>query len=286
MNKTYSIRIKEGLLSLEQPVVMGIINITPDSFYTSCRSLGETEVMAAVDKAMENGAAIIDIGGYSTRPGAPDVPTEEELRRVSNALNWIRKRYPDVPVSVDTFRANVATAAVNEGADIINDISGGTLDGDMFATIARLQVPYILMHMRGTPATMQQHTDYEDVTSSVLDFFQSRLRLLAQAGVNDVILDPGFGFAKTVDQNYELLGKLAYFQTLNHPVLAGLSHKSMLYKLLGTTPQEVLNATTAANTIALLNGAHILRVHEVKEAVEAIKIVEQIKPYRSSWDFK
>ena len=273
----FTIHTNNGLISLEKPVVMAIINITPDSFYTSCKSMAQHEVLLAAEKAINEGACILDIGGYSTRPGAPDVSTEEETKRICNALKWIRKEFPSIPISVDTFRSKVAEIAIENGADMINDISGGTLDEAMFSTIAQLKVPYILMHMRGTPATMQSMTKYDNLLSEIIHFFEERIRTLALSGVNDIILDPGFGFAKTLDQNYELLQKLPYLQQLGYPLLAGISHKSMLYKLLDVDAAHTLNATTVANTIALMNGANILRVHDVKEAVEAIKIVEKTK---------
>ena len=273
----FTIHTNNGLISLEKPVVMAIINITPDSFYTSCKSMAQHEVLLAAEKAINEGACILDIGGYSTRPGAPDVSTEEETKRICNALKWIRKEFPSIPISVDTFRSKVAEIAIENGADMINDISGGTLDEGMFSTIAQLKVPYILMHMRGTPATMQSMTKYDNLLSEIIHFFEERIRTLALSGVNDIILDPGFGFAKTLDQNYELLQKLPYLQQLGYPLLAGISHKSMLYKLLDVDAAHTLNATTVANTIALMNGANILRVHDVKEAVEAIKIVEKTK---------
>ena len=273
----FTIRTNSGLISLEKPVVMAIINITPDSFYTSCKSMAQHEVLLAAEKAINEGACILDIGGYSTRPGAPDISTEEETKRICNALKWIRKEFPSIPISVDTFRSKVAEIAIENGADMINDISGGTLDDAMFSTIAQLKVPYILMHMKGTPATMQSMTKYDNLLSEIIHFFEERIRTLTLSGVNDIILDPGFGFAKTLDQNYELLQKLPYLQQLGYPLLAGISHKSMLYKLLDVDAAETLNATTVANTIALMNGANILRVHDVKEAVEAIKIVEKTK---------
>lgn len=273
----FTIHTNNGLISLEKPIVMAIINITPDSFYTSCKSMAQHEVLLAAEKAINEGACILDIGGYSTRPGAPDVSTEEETRRICNALKWIRKEFPSVPISVDTFRSNVAEIAIENGADIINDISGGTLDEAMFSTIAQLKVPYILMHMKGTPATMQSMTKYDNLLSEIIHFFEERIRKLTLSGVKDIIVDPGFGFAKTLDQNYELLQKLPYLQQLGYPILVGISHKSMLYKLLDVDAVHTLNATTVANTIALMNGANILRVHDVKEAVEAIKIVEKTK---------
>lgn len=262
-----------SLLELTTPKVMAIINITPDSFAVSCRNLQEEEVLQFAQKAIADGADILDIGGYSTRPGAPDVSVEEEWRRVDLALSVIRKHWPDVLVSVDTFRSEIARKAVEKHhADIINDISGGELDSNMFQTIADLQVPYVLMHMRGTPATMQQKTDYSNLISEVLAYFQQKVDLLHRKGVKDIVLDPGFGFAKTTEQNYELLRRMPVLQALNLPILAGLSRKSMIYKALGTSPQEALNGTTALNMLALMNGANILRVHDVKEAKETITL--------------
>lgn len=267
---------RHGLLGLEKPVVVAILNITPDSFVPSTRLLGaslsdEERVLAQAERALEEGAAILDVGGYSTRPGAAEVSEEEEWRRVAMALAAIRRRFPEAVVSVDTFRPEVARRAVDEyEADIINDISGGC--EEMYAAVAERHVPYVLMHMRGTPKTMQQMTDYEDIMSEMIAFFQSRIDRLHRMGVADVIVDPGFGFAKTVAQNYEVLRRMQEFEALGCPLLAGLSRKSMFYKPLGITPEEALNATTAANMLALERGANILRVHDVRAAVETVEV--------------
>ena len=262
---------RHGLLGLDKPVVMAILNITPDSFVPSTRLLAaslsdEERVLAQAERALAEGAAILDIGGYSTRPGAAEVSEAEEWRRVALAIGAIRRRFPEAVMSVDTFRAEVARRAVDEyEADIINDISGGC--EEMYEAVAERHVPYVLMHMRGTPKTMQQMTDYEDIMSEMMAYFQSRIDCLHRMGVADVIVDPGFGFAKTVKQNYEVLRRMQEFEALGCPLLAGLSRKSMFYKTLGITPEEALNTTTAANMLALERGANILRVHDVRAAV-------------------
>ncbi len=272
-----TLNIKGNLFSLDRPVVMGILNITPDSFYAGSRKQTEAEIIARIETILEEGGNMIDIGGYSSRPDAAEVSEQEEKERLKMALKLLQRDYPDVIVSVDTFRASVARFAVEEyGAAIINDISGGQLDENMFSTVASLKVPYILMHMRGTPQTMQQYTDYEHLTADILKYFAEKLETLYQMGVNDVIVDPGFGFSKTLEQNYELMNHLSDFRIFGLPLLVGISRKSMIYKLLGGTPMESLNGTTVLNTYALLNGAHILRVHDVRAAVEAVKIVSQI----------
>lgn len=263
-------------MDLSTPQVMGILNVTPDSFYEGSRMFSDEQIAQRTRQIVEEGASIIDLGAYSSRPGAEDVSAEEETARLERAMRIIRSIYPDVAVSVDTFRADVARRCITDfGADIINDISGGELDKNMFPTVAELNVPYILMHMRGTPQDMQQCTDYKDVTADVLRYFGEKVDRLHSMGVKDIILDPGFGFAKTLEQNYELLAKMEVLQVLGLPTLVGISRKSMIYKLLGTTPTEALNGTTVLNTIALQKGANILRVHDVKEAVEAVKITSQ-----------
>ncbi len=273
------LNLKGALLDLTTPVVMGIVNVTPDSFYSESRNVTSGKILCAVEKILNDGGKIIDLGAYSSRPSADHVETDEELRRLSYALDIIRKNFPDIIISVDTFRADVARFVVeNYGVAMINDISGGTLDERMFETVADLQVAYVLMHMRGVPATMQQHTEYSNVTAEVLHFLETRLNALRRLGVNDVVIDPGFGFAKTLEQNYMLLKDLACFSELNAPLLVGVSRKSMIYNLLGTDPQHALNGTTAVNMLALTGGASILRVHDVKEAVETVRIFEQ---YRS-----
>lgn len=274
----YSINLNGNLVSLGRPVVMAIVNITPDSFYESCKS--DREILQKVEKAVAEGAAILDVGGYSTRPDADVIPEEEEIRRISTAFAAIRKEFPQLFLSVDTFRARVAEIAVKDfGVAMVNDVSGGTLDDAMFETVGRLGVAYVLMHMQGNPQTMRQYTHYDNLLAEIIGFFQQRVAALKQAGVKDIVLDPGFGFAKTLEQNYELLQKLPYLKALHLPVMAGVSRKSMIYRVLGITPQEALNGTTVANTLALLNGADILRVHDVKAAMEAIKIVCETRKY-------
>ena len=278
--KEKSINLNGRLLSLKSPVVMGILNVTPDSFYAGSRQADEAAVAQRIETILSEGGTIVDIGGYSSRPDAAEVTEEDEWQRIEPALKRMQKDYPDVPVSVDTFRAAIARRAVEEyGAAMINDISGGMLDPQMFGTVASLQVPYILMHMRGTPQTMQQQTDYDDLMEEIMLYFAQKVRMLRQLGVNDVILDPGFGFAKTLEQNYELMRSLTEFSLhFDTPLLVGISRKSMIYKLLNTTPENSLNGTTVLNTYALLNGADILRVHDVKAAAEAIEIVKQLMP--------
>jgi len=270
------INLNSRLVDLSVPVVMGIVNVTPDSFFAGNRFVTDKSILLAVEKMVLEGAGIIDIGGYSTRPLAEPVTQDEEIRRVSQGLEIILKKYPDVAISVDTFRSGVARHVVhNFGVAMINDVSGGTLDDLMFETIADLKVAYVLMHMRGTPQTMQTNLKYEDVVSEVLHFLAKRLAQLHLLGVTDVVVDPGFGFAKTIDQNFKLLNKLEYFQQLNVPILAGFSRKSMLTKTLGIDANNALNATTAANMLALMGGASILRVHDVKEAMQTISIYQK-----------
>jgi len=267
------INLNNRLVDLSTPVVMGIVNVTPDSFFIGNRFVTEKAILQAVEKMVSEGAAIIDIGGYSTRPSAEVISQNEEIRRLSEGLEIVLKKYPDLLISVDTFRSGVVRHVIkNFGVSMINDISGGTMDGLMFETIADLQPAYVLMHMRGTPQTMQSNLNYEDVVSEVLHFLEKRLAQLRILGVNDVVVDPGFGFAKTIEQNYKLLNKLECFQRLNVPVLVGVSRKSMLNKVLGIDANDALNATTAANMLALTSGANILRVHDVKEAVQTISI--------------
>lgn len=270
------LNIKGTLMSLSTPVVMGILNVTPDSFYADSRKQTEAAIEERILAILSEGAQIIDIGGYSSRPDAAEVSPEEEMERLAFALKILNAHYPEAIVSVDTFRAGVARRCVEEyGAAIINDISGGELDPEMFAAVAELKVPYIMMHMRGTPQTMQQHTDYADMMEEIMLYFAAKVRELHLLGVSDVILDPGFGFSKTVSQNYQLMGHLKEFEVFGLPLLVGISRKSMIYKFLGGTPAESLNGTTVLNTYALLNGADILRVHDVKAAVEAVKLVSK-----------
>lgn len=276
--KEKSINLNGRLLSLKSPVVMGILNVTPDSFYAGSRQADEAAVAQRIETILAEGGAIVDIGGYSSRPDAAEVTEEEEWQRIKPALKRMQRDFPEVPVSVDTFRSVIARRAVEEyGTAMINDISGGMLDARMFEIIALLQVPYILMHMRGTPQTMQQHTDYDDLMEDIMLYFAQKVRALRQLGVNDVILDPGFGFAKTLEQNYELMRSLSEFSIhFETPLLVGISRKSMIYKLLNATPEDSLNGTTVLNTYALLNGADILRVHDVKAATETIEIVKRL----------
>lgn len=270
------IKLNNKLIDLSTPVIMGIVNATPDSFFKGNRFTSDKGILNCVEKILVDGGTIVDIGGYSTRPSAEVVTQDEEIERVSSALEIVLKKFPDAFISVDTFRSGVARHVVNNfGVAIINDIGGGTLDDLMFETIADLKTAYVLMHTRGTPQVMQSNTQYDDVVSEVMYFLEKRVARLHLLGVNDVVIDPGFGFAKTLDQNYELLNKLSYFQELNVPILAGLSRKSMLYTLLGTDATGALNATTAANMLALMSGASILRVHDVKEAKEAISIFQK-----------
>lgn len=272
------IKINNRLTDFSEPRVMGIVNVTPDSFYPGSRYQKEKSIVHVVEKMIQDGVFILDLGAYSTRPGAEPVSAAEEIERLSSALEIIVKRFPDLSVSVDTFRAQVARHVVREfGVGMINDVSGGALDAEMFETIADLQVAYVLMHMRGTPQNMQTHTEYENITSEVLGFLQKRIAQLHLLGVNDVIADPGFGFAKTAEQNFRLLREMHYLKELNVPLLVGMSRKSMIYKTLGIEASEALNGTTALNMLALLNGAAILRVHDVKEAVETVKLFSQYR---------
>lgn len=272
-----TINIRGILHDVSVPQVMGIMNITPDSFYPGSRTQDEDAIRQRILQIKEEGATMIDIGGYSSRPGAEDVTPEEEVRRLLLGIKLTRELWPYAIISVDTFRAAVARECIQNGADIINDIAGGDLDPEMFSTVAELHVPYILMHMKGTPQTMQQAPQYEDVTKEVIRHLGERVERLHEMGVSDIILDPGFGFAKTLEHNYELLSRMEDLKVLGLPILAGVSRKSMIYRLLGTTPDEALNGTTVLNTIALQKGATILRVHDVREAVETIKIVQCLR---------
>lgn len=273
-----TLNLRGRLLELREPQIMGILNVTPDSFFSESRTPDEEHIAQRVKQMMNDGADMIDIGGYSSRPGANDVSTEEEMNRLRRGLRIIRKLYPNVPVSVDTFRADVARMCIEEeGADIINDISGGMMDRQMFRTVAQLHVPYIMMHMQGTPDSMQLAPHYDNLRQEVMLYFAERIDRLCQMGVKDIIVDPGFGFGKTMEHNYELMAHLEDFHVFGLPLLIGISRKSMIYKLLGGTPQTSLNGTTVLNTIALTKGAHILRVHDVKEAAEAKRIVGMCK---------
>lgn len=271
-----TINCKGTLLDLNSPKVMGILNITPDSFYDGGMYKDEISILNQTEKMLVDGATFIDVGAYSSRPGAAEVSEEEELKRIVPVIELLIKKFPDIIISVDTFRSKVAKETISLGAAIINDISGGNLDSKMYETIAKLKVPYILMHMAGTPKTMQNNPTYEDVTKDLIYFFSEKIDQLHRLNLSDIIIDVGFGFGKTIEHNFQLLRNMSLFQHLDKPILAGLSRKSMLYKTLDITAQEALNATTSANTIALLNGANILRVHDVKEAVEAVTLVNQL----------
>lgn len=257
---------------------MGIVNITPDSFYDGGKSVSESAILNQVEKMLTDGATFIDVGGYSSRPNAEDISVEEEINRAIPAIDLILTHFPDTLISIDTFRSEVARAAVEHGAAIVNDISGGDLDSEMIPTVANLQVPYILMHMRGTPKTMTQLTDYDNITTEIIYDLSDKIYKARAVGINDIIVDPGFGFAKTPQQSFELLKNLNLFKSLEVPILSGMSRKSFIYKTLGISPQEALNGTTAMNTVAILNGSAILRVHDVKEAMECIKLIQNLNP--------
>ncbi len=276
--KPYYININGRLMDLSTPCVMGILNVTPDSFYSGSRMQTEKEIACRAEQILKDGAGIIDIGAYSSRPDAADVSVREEMERLRFGLTVLRKTCPDAVVSVDTFRADVARMCVEEyGVAIINDIAAGEMDAGMFRTVAELNVPYIMMHMQGTPQNMQQHPHYDNLLKEVFQYFARKVQQLRDLGVKDIILDPGFGFGKTLEHNYELLAHLEEFRIFELPLLVGVSRKSMIYRLLGNTPQEALNGTTVIDTICLLKGADIIRVHDVKEAVEIVKIVEAMR---------
>ncbi|MCI7051733.1 MAG: dihydropteroate synthase [Bacteroidales bacterium] len=280
MSTNHTLNIGGHLLELQEPQIMGILNITPDSFFSGSRTETETDITRRLHQMMQEGADMIDVGAYSSRTGAADVSPEEEMERLRRGLRIVKRDFPDVPVSVDTFRADVARMAVEEeGADIINDISGGEMDKRMFRTVASLKVPYILMHMQGTPQSMQQAPHYENVRREVMLYMAERVAQLHELGVKDVIADPGFGFGKTLAHNYELMAHLDDFQELDCPLLVGISRKSMIYKLVGGTPQTALGGTTALHMYALSRGAHILRVHDVAQAVEVKKIYLQLRQF-------
>lgn len=278
--QTKYLNVNGRLLDLSTPCVMGILNVTPDSFYSGSRMQTEGEIEARVRQILEEGAAIIDVGAYSSRPNADHVSAEEEMNRLRLGLDVLRRTAPDAIVSVDTFRADVARMCVEEyGVAIINDIAAGEMDADMFSTVAELNVPYIMMHMQGTPQNMQQHPHYDNLLREVFLYFARKVQQLRDLGVKDIVLDPGFGFSfgKTLEHNYQLMAHLEEFRLFELPLLVGVSRKSMIYRLLDTTPQEALNGTTVLHTLALMKGADILRVHDVRQAVEAVKIVEAMK---------
>jgi len=264
------------LLDISTPIVMGILNVTPDSFYDGGRYKDLDAILKQAEKMLQEGAKIIDVGGMSSRPRSLKVPINEELKRVVSSIKAIRERFPDTFISIDTVWAKVAQEAVGAGADIVNDISAGSMDEALISTVGALGVPYILMHIQGTPQTMQNEPHYEDVATDILDFFIKKIAELHQNGIHDIVLDPGFGFGKTIEHNYTILKKMSIFQITDLPLLAGISRKSMIYKVLNTTPDKALNGTTALNMIALQNGANILRVHDVREAVEVIDLWEEL----------
>lgn len=272
----FTLNCNGRLVVVDNPVVMGIINVTPDSFYAGSRFTGERDILQQAEKMLQEGAFILDIGGQSTRPGSEQISIDEELKRVIPAIEQLHSRFPEAILSIDTYQSKVAAAAVAAGALLVNDISAGNIDSNMLATVASLYVPYICMHMKGTPATMQQNPVYENVTREVLDFFIQKIEQCHAAGIQDIIIDPGFGFGKTMPHNFELLKNLKAFSILNKPLLLGVSRKSTISKTLGITTAEALNGTTVLNTVGLMNGATILRVHDVKEAKEAITLVGKL----------
>ncbi len=283
--RPHTINVGGKLLSLSPAVVMGIINITPDSFYAKSKVNDEESLRQRVLQIINDGGKIIDVGAYSSRPGAKNVSQEEEMTRLRHSLKIIQEASCDLPISVDTFRSDVAKMCVEEyGVNIINDISAGQLDNNMFETVARLQVPYVIMHMRGNPQTMQENTQYQDLIADMFLYFSQKINRLQDLGVNDIIIDPGFGFSKTLDQNYKLLQRLEDFREFDLPILVGVSRKSMIYKYLGGEPEDALNGTSIINTIALLKGANILRVHDVKACADAIKIIEKMNDNTTRYD--
>jgi dihydropteroate synthase len=272
----FTLNCNGRLLASEKPLVMGIINSTPDSFFEGSRLTGTDAILTRVEKMLEDGADIIDIGGQSTRPGSTLLTASEELQRVIGSVDAVHRRFPEAFISIDSFYALVASEAVAAGASIINDVSAGTMDEAMISMAASLNVPYVLMHMKGKPDTMQQAAHYEDVTREVLDFFIHRIPSVRKAGIKDIIVDPGFGFGKTIAHNFELLRNLSVFKILECPILLGLSRKSTIYKTLGTGPEEAMNGTTVLNTVGIENGASILRVHDVKEAREIVSLLNAL----------
>tara|TARA_X000000368_G_scaffold97094_1_gene74621 strand:- start:4310 stop:5134 length:825 start_codon:yes stop_codon:yes gene_type:complete len=271
------IKSKEKLLDLSSPVIMGILNVTPDSFYDGGFYDNEKKVLSQVKKMIDQGARIIDVGGYSSRPGADDITANLELERVLPIVKLIKENFPEVLISIDTFRSEVAKQCVKNGADIVNDISGGSLDSKMFEIVADLGVPYIMMHMRGNPSNMMNKTDYENVINEIEEYFKQKIELAESFGINDIIIDPGFGFSKTTKQNFDILNNLNFLNKLDRPLLIGVSRKSMIYKTLGISPIDSLNGSTVLHTISLLNGAKIIRTHDVKEARECIRLVNELK---------
>lgn len=270
----FTLNCKGRLLIIDSPIVMGIINTTPDSFYSSSRKTTVDEALHTAEQMLNDGATILDIGGQSTRPGSEQISVDEELKRIIPVIEAINKNFPHSFISIDTYNSAVAQQAVNAGAIIVNDISGGLIDNKMLVTVANLTVPFVCMHMKGMPQNMQQNPVYQNVTKEILDFFIQQIEVCRIAGIHDVIIDPGFGFGKTIEHNFTLLNELTVFKMLHKPLLLGISRKSMIFKTLNVLPKDALNGTTSLNTIGLLNGANILRVHDVKEAMEAIKLVK------------
>ena len=271
-----TIKIKGELINFSVPKIMGILNVTPDSFYDGGKYNSEKKILDQVEKMNSSGADIIDVGGYSSRPGAKEISIENELSRVIPIIQLISKRFPNIIISIDTFRSKVANQAVNSGAHMINDISGGNLDSNMFKTVSKLDVPYILMHMRGSPKNMMSNTNYDDILNEIKNYFSERISKAKLDGVNNIIIDPGFGFSKTKEQNYKLMNRLEFLKEFKTPIVVGISRKSMIYKTLDTTPDKALNGSTILHTISLLKGANILRTHDVLEAVECVKIIRQL----------
>lgn len=272
-----TINCKGNLIDLSTPKIMGILNITPDSFYSGSRNKADDSLLKNTELMLKEGATFIDLGGYSTRPGADDISPKEELDRVQPAVELLMRNFPDILISVDTFRSEVAEKCIETGAAIVNDISAGHMDKNMLSVIAKHRVPYIIMHMRGNPQTMKDLNKYDDMIQEIIFYFSERIKTARSLGINDIIIDPGFGFSKNIAQNFELLSKLEVFEMLSLPILAGLSRKSTIYKTLGCEPEDALNGTSILNTVALMKGARILRVHDVKEAMEAVKLTSHLK---------
>lgn len=274
-----TLQIKGQLFLIDKPLIMGILNLTPDSFFSGSRSETSKEMLILkASQMIQEGADILDLGGYSTRPGASEVTEEEEIKRVIPAVEWIAEAFPSVLISVDTFRSNVARAAVLAGAHLVNDISAGNLDSKMLETVGQLDVPYVAMHMRGNPKTMLEKTNYSDILVEIMNYFSEKVASCKANGIKDIIVDPGFGFAKTVEQNFKILRNLEYFLALSLPILVGVSRKSMIYKTLGISPEEALNGSTALHMYALCKGANILRVHDITEAKETLNLYKQLHP--------
>lgn len=273
----FTLNCKGRLLCAETPIVMGILNITPDSFYQGSRFENMSKIIRKASEMVQEGAMILDIGGQSSRPGAESITAEEEWQRIAPAIQSIRENFPEIFISVDTYYAFVAQSAIEAGADIINDISAGKLDPEMIPTVAQLNTPFIAMHMKGNPSNMQEHSVYKDLLGEIIDYFTERIQYFHEAGIKDVIIDPGFGFAKTIEQNFKLLSNLEDLKILQMPILAGLSRKSMIYKTLGISPEDALNGTSVLHTVALTKGVQIIRAHDVKEAVECIKLIQKMQ---------